>query len=145
MQENTNMSWTKQRSLLSFRFLLAHTPNMEVHLALLLLVLIVTGMIKDVILARMLWRFLKKMQKKLQRNYYYKRKPKRRRRRQILDLQGASKQPKPSPQRLLGRKIKSTRRKKRKKIIKSKKSQKWSKKLFHKIGNVQVATDISLH
>ena len=135
MQENTNMSWTKQRSLLSFRFLLVHTPNMEVHLALLLLVLIVTGMIKDVILARMLWRFLRKMQKKLQR------KPRRRRRRQILDLQGASKQPKLSPQQLLDRKIKL----KRKKMIKRKKSRKWSKKLFHKIDNVKVATDISAH
>jgi hypothetical protein len=133
MQENTNMSWTKQRSLLSFRFLLVHTPNMEVHLALLLLVLIVTGMIKDVILARMLWRFLKKMQKKLHR------KPRGRMRRQILDPQGASKQPKLSLQRLLDRKIKLKRRKKRKK------SQKWSKKLFHKIDNVQVATDTSAH
>lgn len=141
MQENTNMLLTKQKSLLSFRFLSVHTRNTEVHLALSLHALIVTGMIKDVILARMLWRFKKKMQKKLLRKL--KRRSSRRRQ-QILDPQGASKKPKPSPLLLLDRKIKSKRRK-RKKIIKRKKSQKWSKKLFHKIDNVKAATDISLH
>ena len=161
MQENTNMLSTKQRSLLSFRFLLARTRNMEVHLALSLLALIVTGMIKDVTVARMLWHFLKRMQKRLLRKRKRRRiqqkaqrerfkprthhqemgHPKRsiQRRRQILDLQGACKKPKPSPKLLLDRMTTSKRTKKRRK------SQKWSKKLYHKIDNVKVATNISLH
>jgi hypothetical protein len=54
MRENTNTLWMKLKSRLSFHFLLVHTPNTEVHPVLSLLVLIVTDMIKDVIVAKTL-------------------------------------------------------------------------------------------